>query len=91
MNGILFKEVKTTMPFWQGEKKRKFEIMKTIQQLNESKVPVVIIDPKLNALDEQVLFPDKVKKARVILDKIGLPETNRKSTRHRVHLDDSKS
>ena len=47
--------------------------MKTIQELNASKVPIVIIDPKLAELDKKVLFPEKVEKARQTIAKIGLP------------------
>ena len=47
--------------------------MKTIQELNDSKVPIVIIDPKLAALDKEVLFPEKVENARKNIAKIGLP------------------
>jgi len=47
--------------------------MKTIEELNTSKVPIVVIDPKLAELDKQVLFPEKVEKARKTIAKIGLP------------------
>jgi hypothetical protein len=48
--------------------------MKTIAELNASKVPLVIIDKKLNRLDDVVLFPKKVEKAKKIIEKIGLPK-----------------
>jgi hypothetical protein len=48
--------------------------MKTIAELNKSKVPLVIIDKKLNVLDSIVLFPKKVQKAKEIIKKIGLPK-----------------
>jgi hypothetical protein len=38
--------------------------MKTIAELNKSKVPLVIIDKRLNALDSVVLFPEKVQKQK---------------------------
>ena len=47
--------------------------MKTIEELNASKVPIVIIDKSLDKLDEIVLFPEKVKKANETIAKIGLP------------------
>lgn len=53
--------------------------MKTIQELNQSKVPIVIKDKKLDKLDEKVLFPEKVEKARRTIEKIGLPKENRRS------------
>ncbi len=48
--------------------------MKTIQELNNSMVPIVIIDPKLASLDNTVLFPEKVAKARQTIAKVGLPD-----------------
>ncbi|MFP5041772.1 hypothetical protein [Parasediminibacterium sp. JCM 36343] len=48
--------------------------MKTIAELNASKVPFVIIDKKLDKLDETVLFPKKVEEAREKIAKIGLPK-----------------
>lgn len=48
--------------------------MKTIKELNASKVPLVIIDKKLNNLDNVILFPEKVKAAKQIITKIGLPK-----------------
>ena len=48
--------------------------MKSIQELNDSKVPIVIIDKSLNKLDKVVLFPDKVEKAKETIAKIGLPK-----------------
>jgi hypothetical protein len=48
--------------------------MKTISELNASKIPLVIIDKKLNSLDNVVLFPKKVEMAKKIIDKIGLPK-----------------
>ena len=47
--------------------------MKMLQELNGSSIPIIMIDPRLDELDEQVLFPDKVEKARQTLAKIGLP------------------
>lgn len=48
--------------------------MKTAKELNESKVPIVILDKTLDKLNDVVLFPEKVKKAKETLDKIGLPK-----------------
>lgn len=48
--------------------------MKSIQELNESKVPIVIIDESLDKLDDMVLFPEKVAKAKETVAKIGLPD-----------------
>ena len=48
--------------------------MKTIEELNASKVPIVIIDKSLDKLDNVVLFPEKVEKAKETIAKIGLPK-----------------
>jgi hypothetical protein len=48
--------------------------MKTISDLNKSKVPIVIIDKKLNKLEKVVLFPKKVEEAKKIISKAGLPK-----------------
>jgi DNA-binding NarL/FixJ family response regulator len=47
--------------------------MKTIAELNASKVPLVIIDKRLDSLDKIVLFPEKVEMAKRKIAKIGLP------------------
>lgn len=48
--------------------------MKNIQELNNSKIPIVIIDKSLDKLDKELLFPEKVKKAKAAMAKIGLPK-----------------
>ena len=48
--------------------------MKSIEELNNSKIPLVIIDKRLNDLDNFVLFPEKVEQAKRIISKIGLPK-----------------
>ncbi|MDX2196802.1 MAG: hypothetical protein NW207_10320 [Cytophagales bacterium] len=48
--------------------------MKSIEELNNSKVPLVIIDKRLNDLDNFVLFPEKVEMAKKIIAKVGLPK-----------------
>jgi len=50
--------------------------MKTIAELNATKVPIVIIDKRLDVLDKIVLFPEKVQKAKQKIAKIGLPKTS---------------
>jgi hypothetical protein len=52
--------------------------MKTIKNINKSKVPVVRIDESLNKYDDVVLFPDKVAKANEMLRTIGLPKSSKK-------------
>ncbi len=48
--------------------------MKTIQELNKSKVPIVILDKSLDKLNDVVLFPEKVEKAKTTIATIGLPK-----------------
>lgn len=48
--------------------------MKTIEQLNKSKVPVIVFDKKLEQYRDNVLFPEKLAKANEILPKVGLPK-----------------
>jgi hypothetical protein len=55
-------------------KKRKYSIVMTIDQLNQSKVPIIVFDKKLEELKGKVLFPKKLKKANEILAKVGLPK-----------------
>lgn len=45
-----------------------------LQKLNQTKVPIVKIDKKLERFRGKVLFPDKLKRANEILAKVGLPE-----------------
>ena len=49
-----------------------------IQQLNESKVPIIVFDKKLEQYRDKVLFPEKLEKAKEILAKFGLPKLNKK-------------
>ncbi len=46
----------------------------TVEQLNKSKVPIIVFDKKLEAFRGKVLFPEKLKKATEILSKSGLPK-----------------
>ena len=48
--------------------------MKTIEQLNSSKVPVIVFDKKLEQFRDKVLFPKKLARANEILSKVGLPK-----------------
>lgn len=48
--------------------------MKSIEELKDSKVPIVIIDKSLDKLNDVVLFPEKVEKAKETIAKIGLPK-----------------
>ena len=44
-----------------------------IEQLNNSKLPIIVFNKKLEQFREKTLFPDKLKKANEILAKTGLP------------------
>lgn len=44
-----------------------------IDELNKSKVPIIVIDKKLEKFREKTLFPEKLKKANEILFKTGIP------------------
>jgi hypothetical protein len=46
----------------------------TIDQLNQSKVPIIVFDKKLEKFKGKVLFPEKLKRANEILAKAGLPK-----------------
>jgi hypothetical protein len=48
--------------------------MKKIDKLNQSKVPIIVMDKELEKLRDIVLFPDKLKKAEKILKTVGLPK-----------------
>ena len=49
----------------------------TIDELNKSKVPIIVFDKKLEAFRGKVLFPKKLKKANEILAKAGLPSNKK--------------
>lgn len=50
----------------------------TIEELNQSKVPIIVIDKKLEQFRGKVLFPEKLKKANEIMAKAGLPKLKAK-------------
>lgn len=47
--------------------------MKTIEQLNKRKVPIVAIDPALDKYRDIIMFPGKLKKANKMLKTAKLP------------------
>ena len=53
--------------------------MTKIQELNNSKVPIVAIDPSLNKYGDKTLFPEKLALAIKQLKGVKLP--SKKSTR----------
>ncbi len=57
----------------------KNELPKFIQELNESKVPIVIIDPSLEKYRDKILFPEKLARAEELLKNAKLPENKHRS------------
>ena len=57
----------------------KTELPKFIQELNESKVPIVIIDPSLEKYRDKILFPEKLARAEELLKNAKLPENKYRS------------
>ncbi len=47
--------------------------MKTIEELNNRKVPIVAIDPALDKYRDKVMFPEKLEKANKMLKTAKLP------------------
>jgi hypothetical protein len=47
--------------------------MKTVQELNNRKVPIVAIDPSLDKHRDKIMFPDKLEKANKMLKTAKLP------------------
>ena len=50
----------------------------TIEELNSSKVPIIVFDKKLEQFRDKVLFPEKLEKANELLSKGGLPQRKNK-------------
>ena len=48
--------------------------MKKIEKLNNSKVPIIVFDKKLEQFRNRILFPEKLAKANDILAKVGIPK-----------------
>lgn len=49
----------------------------TTKELNKIKTPIIKIDHRLDKYENIVLFPDKLKEANEILDRVGLPKEKR--------------
>jgi len=45
-----------------------------VEDLNKSKVPIIVFDKKLERFRDKVLFPKKLEKANEILAIAGLPK-----------------
>jgi len=46
----------------------------TIEHLNKSKFPAIVIDKSLERFKGRILFPKKLEKANEVLAKAGLPK-----------------
>ena len=53
--------------------------MKTIQDLNKSKAPIVVIDPSLRKFRDKTPFPEKLAKANDMLKTAKLPKKKHRS------------
>lgn len=51
--------------------------MRTVQELNDSKAPIVRIDPSLEQYRDKVLLPEKLAKANEMLKTAKLPSRKR--------------
>ena len=47
--------------------------MKTVQELNNRKVPIVAFDPSLDKYRDKIMFPAKLEKANKMLKTAKLP------------------
>ena len=55
-----------------------------IEELNESKTPIVRIDKSLEKLRGKNLFPEKLAEANETLAEVGLPKTEREKQTNEV-------
>ncbi|GAB2564722.1 hypothetical protein [Spirosoma areae] len=53
--------------------------MRTVEELNKSKVPIVRIDPSLEQYRDSVLFPEKLAKANEMLRTAKLPNRKKRN------------
>ena len=53
--------------------------MKTVKELNKSKLPIVRIDPSLEQYRDKSLFPEKLAKANEMLKTAKLPNKKQRS------------
>ncbi len=61
--------------FWSDEG---VKLMKKIEELNKSKLPIVKIDKSLGKYKDKILFKEKVEKANEALRNVGLPKVLQK-------------
>jgi len=75
-NGSSLSEALNMKHFWSDEG---VKLMKKIEELNKSKLPIVKIDKSLGKYKDQILFKEKVERANETLKSVGLPKTLQKS------------
>jgi hypothetical protein len=51
----------------------KYQMVKTIEELNKRKVPIVTIDNSLDKFRDKIMFPEKLEKANKMLKTAKLP------------------
>ena len=49
--------------------------MKTVEELNKKKTPIVTIDKSLEKYKDKILFPEKLEKANKMLKTAKLPKS----------------
>ena len=53
--------------------------MRTVEELNKRKVPIVTIDNSLEEYKDQIICPDKLDKADKMLKKAKLPKSKHRN------------
>jgi hypothetical protein len=53
-------------------------MMKNIQELNDSKLPIIRIDSSLEKYKTSPIFQEKIDDANTVLNKVGLPKLRTK-------------
>ena len=61
-----------------NQNQKKISNIMNIQKINESKVPIIVFDKKLEQFRDKLLFPEKLERAKEIIAKYGLPATKKK-------------
>jgi len=65
--------------------------MKTIQEINKRKLPIVAIDPVLDKYRNKIMFPEKLEKANIMLKTAKLPPNQHNSLHDPTCSDQAKS
>lgn len=65
--------------------------MKTIQEINKRKSPIVAIDPVLDKYRNKIMFPEKLEKANNMLKTAKIPHNRHSSLHGPTYSDKAKS